>query len=110
MIVGAQMRAARAALNWSIEDLAEKSGVSARTIMRFEAVDGVPPGRTQLGDQAASEQRKRVVPGTHHDFSLVGNRNLIVTAAGNDGAFAVDGDVKVMTAWNADVCTGHKAP
>jgi hypothetical protein len=47
MIVGAQMRAARAALNWSIENLAEKSGVSARTIMRLEAVDGVPPGRTQ---------------------------------------------------------------
>ena len=47
MIVGAQMRAARAALNWSIEDLAEKSGVSARTIMRLEAVDGVPPGRSQ---------------------------------------------------------------
>jgi transcriptional regulator with XRE-family HTH domain len=47
MIVGAQMRAGRAALNWSIEDLAEKSGVSARTIMRLEAVNGIPPGRSQ---------------------------------------------------------------
>jgi len=47
MIVGTQMRAARAALNWSIDDLAERSGVSSRTIMRLEAVDGIPPGRTQ---------------------------------------------------------------
>ena len=47
MIVGAQMRAARAALNWSIDDLAERSGISSRTIMRLEAVDGIPPGRAQ---------------------------------------------------------------
>ena len=42
MIVGAQIRAGRAALNWSNE-LAERSGVSARTVMRLEAVDGLPP-------------------------------------------------------------------
>ena len=47
MIVGAQIRAGRAALNWSIDELAERSGVSARTVMRLEAVDGLPPGRTQ---------------------------------------------------------------
>jgi transcriptional regulator with XRE-family HTH domain len=47
MIVGAQIRAGRAALNWSIDELAERSGVSARTIMRLEAVDGLPPGRAQ---------------------------------------------------------------
>jgi hypothetical protein len=47
MILGAQMRAGRAALNWSIENLAKNSGVSARTIMRLEAVDGIPPGRIQ---------------------------------------------------------------
>jgi transcriptional regulator with XRE-family HTH domain len=47
MIVGAQIRAGRAALNWSIEELAERSGVSTRTIMRIEAVDGLPPGRAQ---------------------------------------------------------------
>ena len=47
MIVGAQIRAGRAALNWSIDELAERSGISARTIMRLEAVDGLPPGRTQ---------------------------------------------------------------
>ena len=47
MIVGAQIRAGRAALNWSIDELADRSRVSARTIIRFEAVDGLPPGRTQ---------------------------------------------------------------
>ena len=51
MIVGAQIRAARAALNWSIDALAEKSGVSARTIMRLEAVDSLPPGRAQTLSQ-----------------------------------------------------------
>ena len=43
----AQIRAGRAALNWSIDELAERSWVSARTIMRLEAVDGLPPGRAQ---------------------------------------------------------------
>ena len=47
MIVGAQMRAGRAALNWSIDHLAERSGISARTIMRLEFVNGIPPGRAQ---------------------------------------------------------------
>jgi transcriptional regulator with XRE-family HTH domain len=57
MIIGAQMRAGRAALNWSIENLAEKCGVSARTIKRLEAVDGVPSSRAQtlLHIQAALE-------------------------------------------------------
>ena len=47
MIIGAQMRAGRAALNWSIEDLAAKSEVSVRTIKRLEAVDGIASTRAQ---------------------------------------------------------------
>jgi transcriptional regulator with XRE-family HTH domain len=46
MISGMQIRSARAALRWTIEELAEKSGLGLRTIKRFEAVDGVPPSRT----------------------------------------------------------------
>jgi transcriptional regulator with XRE-family HTH domain len=46
MITGAQIRAARAALRWSIAELANKSGVGVRTIKRFEAVDGIPASRT----------------------------------------------------------------
>jgi transcriptional regulator with XRE-family HTH domain len=46
MITGVQIRAGRAAIGWSIEKLAEMSGVSARTIKRYEALEGVPPSRT----------------------------------------------------------------
>jgi predicted transcriptional regulator len=46
MITGMQIRAARAAIGWSIEQLAERSGVSARTIKRYEALEGIPPSRT----------------------------------------------------------------
>jgi hypothetical protein len=46
MITGVQIRSARAAVAWSIEQLAQKSGVSGRTIKRYEAFDGLPPSRT----------------------------------------------------------------
>lgn len=46
MITGVQIRSARAALGWSIEQLAQKSGVSGRTIKRYEAIDEIPPSRT----------------------------------------------------------------
>lgn len=42
MIISEQIRAARHVLRWSISDLAQKSGVSASTIKRIEAEDGVP--------------------------------------------------------------------
>jgi ribosome-binding protein aMBF1 (putative translation factor) len=51
MISGIQIRAARAALRWTIEELAEKSGLGVRTIKRFESVDGIPSSRTStLGE------------------------------------------------------------
>jgi transcriptional regulator with XRE-family HTH domain len=46
MITGVQIRAARASLRWTIDELAEKSGLGVRTIKRFEAFDGIPPSRT----------------------------------------------------------------
>ncbi|MBW6506721.1 MAG: helix-turn-helix domain-containing protein [Rhodobacteraceae bacterium] len=42
---GPQLRAARNALGWSIERLAEASGVSVRTIIRYEDTDGCPATR-----------------------------------------------------------------
>ena len=45
MILSTQIRAARGALGWSAQDLAERSGVSLRTILRMESTDGVPQGR-----------------------------------------------------------------
>jgi transcriptional regulator with XRE-family HTH domain len=46
MITGWQIRAARAALDWSAQTLAERSGVGRRTIMRLEASDDLPSSRT----------------------------------------------------------------
>lgn len=42
-----QCRMARAALDWSQQDLATASGVSARTVIRFEAGEPVLPARVQ---------------------------------------------------------------
>jgi transcriptional regulator with XRE-family HTH domain len=42
---GSQLRAARNALCWSIERLADLSGVSMRTLIRYEATNDVPSSR-----------------------------------------------------------------
>jgi len=42
MITGGQIRAARAFLRWSAEDLAAKAKVSTQTVRRAEREDGVP--------------------------------------------------------------------
>ncbi len=42
-----QCRMARAALDWSQQDLAAASGVSARTVIRYEAGEAVLPVRVQ---------------------------------------------------------------
>lgn len=46
MITGAQIRSARAVVGWTANELADRSGVSLRTLLRFEAVDGIPPSRS----------------------------------------------------------------
>lgn len=45
MITAAQIRSARAALRWSVDTLAARSGVSVRTLKRWEQEHGVPNGR-----------------------------------------------------------------
>jgi predicted transcriptional regulator len=57
VLTGFQIRAARAGLKITAQELAERSGVSLPTIHRFEAVDGVPPSRssTLLDVKAALE-------------------------------------------------------
>ena len=47
-----QCRMARAALDWSQGDLANASGVSARTVIRFEAGESVLPARVSALRQA----------------------------------------------------------
>ncbi len=47
MITSDQIRAARALLKWSSNDLSNKSGVGVATIKRFELMDGVPSGNVK---------------------------------------------------------------
>lgn len=47
-----QCRMARAALDWSQQDLAAASGISARTVIRYEAGQAVLPARVQALRQA----------------------------------------------------------
>lgn len=42
-----QCRMARAALDWSQRDLAKAAGVSARTVIRYEAGQAILPARIQ---------------------------------------------------------------
>ena len=44
MITSAQIRAARAMLDWSREVLSKNAGVGISALMRLEASDGVPSG------------------------------------------------------------------
>ena len=45
MIVGLQIRAARAMLRWTAAELGRNAGVSLPTIQRIERFDGVPTSR-----------------------------------------------------------------
>lgn len=42
---GQQIKAARGALGWTVQDLADKSGVGTATISRYELADAVPKSR-----------------------------------------------------------------
>ncbi len=57
MITSAQVRAARALLRWSSEDLSKASGIGGATIRRLEVQDGVPSvhAKTLQAIQAALE-------------------------------------------------------
>jgi len=44
-ITGTQLRAARGALNWSVKQLSDYTGVGTATIVRYEEVGGVPKSR-----------------------------------------------------------------
>ena len=50
MITSAQIRAARALLNWSRAELASKSGIGLSALMRLESSEGVPGGHIKTLD------------------------------------------------------------
>lgn len=45
MITGLQIKCARIALRWSMEDLARHAGVGVQTVVRLERSNEVPDGR-----------------------------------------------------------------
>lgn len=53
-LTGAQIRAARGMLNWSVKDLAGRTGISAASIRRLEEYNGTPP----LADEAMEILRR----------------------------------------------------
>jgi len=54
MVTSAQIRAARGLLNWTVRDLAEKSGVHRNTVTRIET-EATAPGHSISAVQAALE-------------------------------------------------------
>jgi transcriptional regulator with XRE-family HTH domain len=44
LFTSSQLRAARAMLKWSLEDLSQKSSVGTTTLKRFESAESVPQG------------------------------------------------------------------
>ncbi len=44
-VTGSQIRAARGALGWSVQELAGRTGVGTATIVRYETAEAVPPSR-----------------------------------------------------------------
>lgn len=60
-----QCRMARAALDWSQQDLAAASGVSARTVIRYEAGEPVLPTRVKSLRDAFEEKGVLFVDSGH---------------------------------------------
>jgi transcriptional regulator with XRE-family HTH domain len=54
MVTSAQIRAARGLLNWTVRDLAERSGVHRNTVTRVET-EATGPGHSVPAIQAALE-------------------------------------------------------
>ena len=48
MISGRQIRAARALLGWSGQELADKCDISLKTLRRYEPQNGIPAGSTKV--------------------------------------------------------------
>ncbi len=50
MITSGQIKAARGLLGWTIQELAENSGLGFTTIVRMESANGVPPSQAKTLD------------------------------------------------------------
>jgi len=48
MVSGRQIRAARALLGWSGQELSDKCGISLKTLRRYEPQNDIPAGNTKV--------------------------------------------------------------
>jgi transcriptional regulator with XRE-family HTH domain len=62
-----QVKAARALLGWSQDDLAAEAGVSIPTVKRLEAVDGLLGGRADTANKLRSALESAGVEFTNGD-------------------------------------------
>ena len=69
-----QVKAARALLGWSQDDLAAHSGVSVPTVKRLEAADGNVGGRTKTGEKLVAALEEAGVEFIEEDGRGVGVR------------------------------------
>jgi transcriptional regulator with XRE-family HTH domain len=66
-----QCRMARTALDWSLQDLADASGVSRRTIARFEAGESVLPARVRALRYAFEANGVLFIEGGQHAGGVI---------------------------------------
>jgi transcriptional regulator with XRE-family HTH domain len=50
LITSSQIRAARALLDWTVQNLADKSSLGFTTVVRMESGNGVPPSQAKTLD------------------------------------------------------------
>lgn len=69
MITSAQIRAARALLDWSRQTLSDRSGVGISALMRLESATGIPSGNIKTFEavQRAFEEEGIVFIGAPDD-------------------------------------------
>jgi transcriptional regulator with XRE-family HTH domain len=69
LITSAQIRAARALLDWTRQILSERSGIGISALMRLESADGIPSGNIKTFEsvQKAFEQAGIEFIGTPDD-------------------------------------------
>ena len=74
MITSGQIKAARGLLNWTVQQLADKSGLGFTTIVRMESVDGVPPSQAKTLEAVRKAVEKAGVEFTGSPDSQAGVR------------------------------------
>lgn len=85
MITGSQLRAARALLDWTQSDLANRSGVAAQTIRLFEGGSRIPYRQTLDALRATLEEAGIQFLASDSAIGVVLTHSLLQTSVGVGG-------------------------